>query len=88
MKTLRCRHCGSEISFVGSLTAQERAVAGLIAEGYNNKRIAELLVLSEKTVEHHMNALYKKLSCVVEDAHNISRRTYVANLYRKESVWR
>jgi DNA-binding NarL/FixJ family response regulator len=35
------------------LTAREREVVKLIAEGYISKQIAEALMISEKTVERH-----------------------------------
>jgi DNA-binding NarL/FixJ family response regulator len=43
------------------LTPRESEIVKLIAEGYNNKRIAEELVISEKTVERHRANLLEKL---------------------------
>ena len=43
------------------LTARERCVVQLIAEGHTNKKIAALLGLSVKTVEHHRSAAHQKL---------------------------
>jgi DNA-binding NarL/FixJ family response regulator len=48
-----------------SLTAREREVLKLIAEGYANKHIAEQLCVSIKTVEKHRANLMRKL-----DLHN------------------
>ena len=43
------------------LTPRESEIVKLIAEGYSNKRIAEELVISEKTVERHRANLLEKL---------------------------
>ncbi|GAC1476518.1 MAG: hypothetical protein PVSMB8_04570 [Vulcanimicrobiaceae bacterium] len=43
------------------LTAREREIADLAAAGMSNRAIAERLVLSERTVEHHVAAVYTKL---------------------------
>ena len=45
----------------GPLTNREREVVQLIAEGYTNKQIANLLHLSLKTVETHRAAIMRKL---------------------------
>ena len=44
------------------LTAQERVVAELVAQGMTNRQIAEELVLSVRTVEFHVGSVYRKLS--------------------------
>jgi DNA-binding CsgD family transcriptional regulator/exonuclease VII small subunit len=46
---------------VDSLTASERRVAGLAAEGCTNKEIAQELYLTLKTVELHLSNAYRKL---------------------------
>jgi DNA-binding CsgD family transcriptional regulator len=43
------------------LTSQEAQVAGLAAEGYTNRQIAEHLFISPKTVEYHLKKAYRKL---------------------------
>jgi DNA-binding CsgD family transcriptional regulator len=45
----------------GPLTARERSVLQLIAEGHSNKRIASILNLSIKTVDAHRAAIHRKL---------------------------
>ncbi len=44
------------------LTPREREVLQLIAEGYTNKQIAEILSLSVKTVQTHRASLMQKLN--------------------------
>ena len=45
-----------------SLTASERRVADLAAEGRSNKEIAQTLYVTPKTVEVHLSSAYRKLS--------------------------
>jgi len=56
-----------------SLTLREREVLKLIAEGYKNRAIAELLCISIKTVEKHRDSLIRKL-----DRHNVAALTAYA----------
>jgi RNA polymerase sigma factor (sigma-70 family) len=43
------------------LTAREREVLELIAQGRSNTKIAERLVLSQKTVRNHVSNIFTKL---------------------------
>ena len=43
------------------LTGREREILKLLAEGYSNQEIAEMLVITPKTVEGHKTNLMSKL---------------------------
>jgi DNA-binding NarL/FixJ family response regulator len=43
------------------LSAREREVAVLIAQGKSNREIADKLVLSERTIESHVSSILLKL---------------------------
>jgi DNA-binding NarL/FixJ family response regulator len=55
-----------------TLTAREREVLGLMAEGRSNRAIGERLFLSPKTVETHVSAIFSKLG--IEDTSDDNRR--------------
>lgn len=44
-----------------SLTAQEKAVAGLVCAGASNRKAAEELFIGAKTVQYHLTRIYAKL---------------------------
>ncbi|HTE62536.1 MAG TPA: AAA family ATPase [Solirubrobacteraceae bacterium] len=46
---------------LGQLTASERRVAGLAAQGRSNPEIAQALFVTRKTVETHLGHVYEKL---------------------------
>jgi two-component system response regulator DegU len=46
---------------IKSLTKREYEVLTLIAEGLNNKDIADKLFISEKTVKNHVSNIFKKI---------------------------
>ncbi len=54
------------------LTAREREVLDLIAQGYNNTKIAARLFVSPKTVRNHVAHIFTKLQ-VADRAHAIIR---------------
>jgi DNA-binding NarL/FixJ family response regulator len=43
------------------LTSRQRCVLGLLQQGLSNRAIARRLFRSERTVEHHVSALFTKL---------------------------
>lgn len=60
------------------LTAREREVLGLLAEGMPNKLIAKRLEISEKTVKAHLTRVYKRLG--------VSDRTQAALWAREHRI--
>ncbi len=54
-----------------ALTRREREVARLVTQGLTNRQIAEALFVSERTVDHHVSNILKKL--------NLSSREQVAS---------
>jgi len=53
---------------LGSLTARERDVLALMAEGRSNGAIATALVISERAVEKHIANIFSKLGLAPSDA--------------------
>jgi two-component system response regulator DevR len=72
----RIRHgADSEPEELKGLTAQERRILELIAEGMTNRQIGEELFLAEKTVKNYVSSLLAKLG--------LERRTQAAILATK-----
>jgi DNA-binding CsgD family transcriptional regulator len=46
---------------VDALTASERRVARMAAEGMSNKELAQALFVTVKAVEVHLSSVYRKL---------------------------
>ncbi len=55
------RGSGADGGYHHELTARERLVVKLVAEGYSNKAISAILDLSVKTIEAHRAAAMRKL---------------------------
>ena len=51
-----------------ALTPSELRVAQLVAAGLTNREVAEALFVSPRTVEHHLTAVFRKLSIVGREA--------------------
>lgn len=60
------------------LTQREYEVIALIAEGLNNKDIADRLFISEKTVKNHVSNIFRKI--------NVSDRTQAAIYAYKNNI--
>lgn len=46
---------------LSDLTTRELEIVELVLAGYTNKAIAVALLISEKTVEYHLDHIYEKL---------------------------
>jgi DNA-binding NarL/FixJ family response regulator len=53
---------------LSALTRRQLEVLSLMAKGYNNAAIARALVLEEKSVENHINAIFGQLSLSRDNA--------------------
>jgi DNA-binding NarL/FixJ family response regulator len=68
---------------VARLTPREREVLAEMAQGKNNAAIAASLVLTERAVEKHINAMFAKLG--VSEETDVHRRVKAVLLYLGES---
>ncbi|MEU8779202.1 response regulator transcription factor [Streptomyces sp. NPDC048606] len=62
------------------LTAREREVLDLMAQGHSNRSIAALLVVSERSVEKHAASVFTKFDLPPTDADNRRVKAVVAYL--------
>jgi DNA-binding NarL/FixJ family response regulator len=53
-------HGEGAMSTLSDLTPREREILGLVLAGYTNKAIAGEILISEKTVEFHLDNIYTK----------------------------
>jgi DNA-binding NarL/FixJ family response regulator len=65
---------------VGGLSDREREVLAMVAEGLPNKRIAQRLGISEKTVKTHLTSVYRQIG--------VTDRTQAALWAQREGVTR
>jgi DNA-binding NarL/FixJ family response regulator len=68
-----------ERSPLAALTAREREILALIAEGHSNSAIAERLAITKRGVERHINSIFAKLD--LGESEDVSRRVKAALLF-------
>ena len=61
------------------LSAREREILALMAEGHSNKRICQICFLSPKTVESHIHSILMKLG--LHESPDSSRRVLAVLTY-------
>lgn len=64
---------------IGGLTAREREVLQLIAEGLGNQMIAERLVVTKRAIEKHVNNIFIKLN--LPPGNDYDRRVLAARVF-------
>jgi two-component system response regulator DevR len=69
---------GGQTDELAALTAQERKILMLVAEGKTNKEIASDVFLSDKTVKNYVSSILSKL--------NLERRTQAAAFVAKHHI--
>jgi DNA-binding NarL/FixJ family response regulator len=72
-------HRAATGSQLHDLTPRELETLALVAEGKSNAAIAEVLVLTKRAVEKHVNAIFAKLD--LGDPEQVSRRVRAALVY-------
>lgn len=72
-----------EGSRLARLTARQREVLELMAQGYNNAAIAEKLHVGEKSVENYINAIYQELQ--LSGGERVHPRVKATLIYLEES---
>jgi DNA-binding NarL/FixJ family response regulator len=74
---------GKKCSILSQFTHREMETLQLVAEGFNNARIAEIMFIEVKTVEHHLNSMYNKLKSDI-NYDNKHPRVIAARIYFEE----
>ncbi len=70
-------------SVLGQLTEREREILDLIAQGYNNRAIAEKLAITQKSVENAINRVFQKLG--IDSAGDQQPRVAAVLAYLRET---
>ena len=79
VEALIAARTASENSALAELTPRELEILGHMAQGKSNQAIAEVLYLSKRAVEKHINAIFMKLG--LAHAEDVSRRVKAALIY-------
>jgi DNA-binding NarL/FixJ family response regulator len=82
VEALVAARAGAERSALSELTPRERDVLREMAQGKNNAAIAETLVITERSVEKYVHAIFAKLHLAWEE--NVHRRVKAVLLYLAE----
>jgi DNA-binding NarL/FixJ family response regulator len=64
---------------LGTLSAREREVLSLVAQGWSNAAVSARLVVAERTVETHMRSIFQKLG--LRDSDDTHRRVLAVLAY-------
>jgi DNA-binding NarL/FixJ family response regulator len=72
---------------LAELTAREREVLGLVAEGFSNRAIAGRLFVTERTVEGHVQQVFLKLGLAVDPESHRRVRAVLAYLQDERSSY-
>ncbi|MCW2566652.1 MAG: two component transcriptional regulator, LuxR family, partial [Mycobacterium sp.] len=64
---------------LGKLTPRERDVLATMARGLSNAAIASALVITQRAVEKHVNAIFARLGLTEEQ--DVSRRVMAVLMY-------
>jgi two-component system, NarL family, response regulator DevR len=78
LERVRRAASGSATDELGDLTAQERKILLLVADGKTNKEIAAEVFLSDKTVKNYVSSILSKL--------NLQRRAQAAAFVAKHHL--
>jgi DNA-binding NarL/FixJ family response regulator len=82
VESLVAARSAEERSLLSELTRREREVLHEMAQGKNNAAIAETLVITERSVEKYVHAIFTKLGIAWEE--NVNRRVKAVLLYLAE----
>lgn len=86
VESLFLRKQDDESSLLGTLTAREKDVLELMAQGKTNAAIARAMFLSERAIEKHISTLFDKL--MLNEETDVNRRVMAVLTFLKETSGR